>query len=76
MMSDKRHKQPRLQLTGPRALYVAIIDQAVRDLDEDTASRADALRYFDSCLYRHHLERVGLHPSLLPVRLRDVAAMD
>lgn len=51
------------RVIGDRGLLLAIIGQAYLD-----ALRGDdeALEYFDSDLYRHHLETLGLNTSWLP----------
>ena len=53
-------------LVGERALIAAVIAAAAEDLGSPKYS-ADAAAYFQSELYRHHLESIGLAPDLMPI---------
>lgn len=60
------------RLNGPRGLIVAIIAQASDDLrgEDGRELQLTAHLYFQSSLYRHHLEIIGLNPDNYKMGLR------
>jgi len=64
--------EQRRGLNGPYGLLVGIMGQAYYDaLLEAGEEKSDALAYFRSQLYRHHLELLDLPPHLIPPALRQ-----
>ena len=54
-------------MSGAAALVAAIIGQAAIDAQgDDTALKHDALAYFRSPVYQHHLTSLGLAEGMLP----------
>lgn len=66
-----RHVGPQRQglLRGEEGLVTAIIHQALVDAID---GRPDAIAYFDSWWYRHHLSILGLPEDWLPDALERV----
>jgi hypothetical protein len=58
------------KLQGPHGLILAIIAMAMKDAIDPAAHcrphRSDALAYFESDWYRHHLAALGLPGDWLP----------
>lgn len=67
-----RQQLHRIGLQGERGLILAVISQAAEDLNSGKHQKS-AAAYFEGSTYKHHLELLGLPPSLKPEKLRSYA---
>lgn len=68
--------RPKQNLNGPQGLIVAIIDQATKDFKIGGRAAKSAREYFDSDLYQHHLQVLGLPSDALPEIVREKLEMN
>jgi hypothetical protein len=64
------------QLNGTDGLLLAVIDQAVRDFKSGGPAAKSARAYFNSPIYIHHLNSLGLPADSVPVGLEGKIKMN